>query len=65
MASWYTVERGFITCDIYFDTEAEAELYCLAMCAITGDMWHTRRNFGYSARAEHANEVARIFDLIN
>ena len=50
MASWYTIERGFITCDIYFDTEAEAELYCLAMCAITGDMWHVRRNFGYSAR---------------
>lgn len=50
MASWYTVERGFITCDIYFDTEADAELYCLAMCAITGDMWHVRRNFGYSAR---------------
>ena len=50
MASWYAVERGFITCDIYFDTEAEAELYCLAMCAITGDMWHVRRNFGYSAR---------------
>ena len=50
MASWYTVERGFIACDIYFNTEAEAELYCLAMCAVTGDMWHVRRWFGYSAR---------------
>ena len=39
MASWYTVERGFITCDIYFDTEDDAELYCIAMCAVTGDMW--------------------------
>ena len=50
MASWYTVERGFITCDIYFDTEDDAELYCIAMCAVTGDMWHVRRWFGYSAR---------------
>lgn len=50
MASWYTVEHGFITCDITFKTEAEAELYAIAMCATTGEFWHVERWFGYSAR---------------
>lgn len=50
MTSWYTVERGFITCEICFRTEAEAELYALAMSAVTGQMWWVCRNFGYSER---------------
>lgn len=47
MSVWYTVERGFITCEITFDTMETAELYAMAMCATTGDMWHVRKNIGY------------------
>ena len=50
MASWYTVERGFETCETCFKTEAEAELYAIAMCAVTGEFWHVERWFGYSER---------------
>lgn len=50
MASWYTVEHGFITCEKTFNNYDDAVLYCLAMCAVTGDMWHVERWFGYSER---------------
>lgn len=48
MTAWYTVERGFITCEKTFDSFEEAELYAIAMSATTGDMWHVKFNYGYS-----------------
>ena len=46
MASWYTVERGFITCEKTFGSYEEAALYAMAMTLVTGDMWTVEVNFG-------------------
>ena len=45
---WYTVDRGFITGSICFDSYEDAELYCLATMIATGETWWVRDHYGFA-----------------